>query len=52
MIEFDFERDVEKMLPKMIVDDIFKLDQKQRTIVCRHWLIGLCYKGNNFLKYL
>jgi cleavage and polyadenylation specificity factor subunit 4 len=45
MIEFDFERDVEKMLPKLLVDDGFKFDQKQRTIVCRHWLLGLCYKG-------
>lgn len=46
MIEFDFERDVEKMLPKVIRDELgFKLDQKQRTIVCRHWLLGLCYKG-------
>lgn len=45
MIEFDFERDVERMLPKIIAEEGFKLDQKQRTIVCRHWLLGLCYKG-------
>ena len=47
MIEFDFERDVEKMLPKPITEELgYKLDQKQRTIVCRHWLLGLCYKGD------
>eukprot|EP01038_Epipyxis_sp_PR26KG_P009053 gene9053-12211_t len=54
MIEFDFEKDVQKLLPKLC-DDLmptdnqyggFKLgDQKHRIIVCRHYLLGLCHNG-------
>ena len=50
--ELDFEKDVEKMLPKITDDTInaeigsFRVgDQKHRIIVCRHWLLGLCHNG-------
>lgn len=49
MMEFDFDKDVEKMLPKLM-DDSFgnKLgDKKHRIIVCTHWLLGLCHSGIN-----
>lgn len=54
MVEFDFEKDVERILPKMTEDTIhseigsFKVgDQKHRVVVCRHWLLGLCFNGAN-----
>ena len=54
MVEFDFEKDVERMLPKISDDTLmseigsFKVgDQKHRIIVCRHWLQGLCFNGIN-----
>lgn len=53
-MEFQFEYDVEKSLPKLTDDTInaeigsFKVgDQKHRIIVCRHWLVGLCHNGIN-----
>lgn len=53
MIEFDFELEVERMLPKITDDTInaeigsFRVgDQKHRIIVCRHWLSGLCHNGS------
>jgi hypothetical protein len=52
LVEFDFEKDVEKLLPKITDDTInaeigsFRVgDQKHRIIVCRHWLLGLCHNG-------
>lgn len=56
--EFDFEEHVESHLPR-ITDDTISAEigsgkvgeQKHRTIVCRHWLVGLCHNGN-YCSYL
>lgn len=52
-MEFDFEQDVEKVLPRPEEDTItseitnFKVsDHKRRKVVCRHWLLGLCHNGS------
>lgn len=51
---FDFEEYVPKMLPELDNVDtdalinpfgVFRGDPKHRTIVCRHWLLGLCQNG-------
>jgi hypothetical protein len=51
---FDFEVFVSKMLPELDNIDTesllnpfgaFRGDPKHRTIVCRHWLLGLCQNG-------
>lgn len=49
MLEFDFERDVERMLPKVLDASTGNRlgDNKHRIIVCRHWLLGLCHNGVN-----
>jgi uncharacterized membrane protein YgcG len=51
-VEYDFEKDVAAMLPKITDDTIaaelgsFRVgDTKHRIIVCRHWLVGLCHNG-------
>lgn len=52
-IEFDFEQDVLRMLPKIEDDTIQQemggfnkvSDHKRRKIVCKHWLLGLCHNG-------
>ena len=52
-IEFDFEDAVREILPKISeaptangLGSFGKLDPKLRTVVCRHWLQGLCQKGD------
>jgi hypothetical protein len=48
LLEFDFEADIEKLLPKLSEDAAYRMgDQKHRVIVCRHWLLGLCHNGND-----
>ena len=51
---FDFEPYVVKMLPELDNVDTesllnpfgsFRGDPKHRTVVCRHWLLGLCQHG-------
>jgi cleavage and polyadenylation specificity factor subunit 4 len=53
-LEFDFEGFVSKMLPELENVDTeslsnpfgaFRGDPKHRTVVCRHWLLGLCQNG-------
>jgi hypothetical protein len=59
-IEFDFEKYVQhELLPEIEKEgaslNTFGLassfgkgsDPKRRTVVCRHWLVGLCQKGND-----
>jgi hypothetical protein len=49
---FSFEDFVEKnLLPPLILDNLPGIaptsrDTKHRTVVCIHWLAGLCQKGN------
>lgn len=52
-IEFDFEQDVQRMLPRIEDDTLHGemggfsrvSDHKRRKIVCKHWLLGLCHNG-------
>ena len=53
-LNFDFEPYVTKMLPELDNLDTesllnpfgaFRGDPKHRTVVCRHWLLGLCQNG-------
>src|SRR5688572_9014162 len=52
--EFDFESIVPSLLPEIAEapQNTFglglfgKVDPKLRTVVCRHWLQGLCQKGD------
>lgn len=50
-IKLSFEAYVEKnLMPPLIVENLHgpstSRDPKHRTIVCRHWLVGLCQKGS------
>lgn len=56
-IEFDFEESVRRSLPSLAevpqpttssfgLGSFGKADPKLRTVVCRHWLQGLCQKGD------
>ena len=63
---FDFEDYISKLLPELEgVDDENKgfnatdpfaapvrIDPKRRTVVCKHWLMGLCYLGGKDCTYL
>lgn len=50
-MEFDFEQDVLKLLPRLDDDSVnHELgnmsrvgDHKRKKVVCRHWLSGLCH---------
>lgn len=50
---FDFEEQVQQILPASGAADAVpggksygaKVDPRHRTVVCRHWLHGLCQKG-------
>lgn len=54
-IEFDFEKDVDKMLPEVFEANqahqtmgTFRMaEQKRRVVVCTHWLAGLCMRGSD-----
>eukprot|EP01041_Mallomonas_annulata_P014216 gene14216-30239_t len=53
-VEFDFEETVRSLLPSLAevptssfgLGSFGKIDPKLRTVVCRHWLQGLCQKGD------
>jgi hypothetical protein len=53
LVEFDFEQDSLKMLPRIDEDTITAemtgfnkvSEHKRRKIVCKHWLLGLCHHG-------
>lgn len=56
IVTFDFEPFVHKLLPTLDNHDTesllnpfgaFRGDPKHRTIVCRHWLLGLCQNGHD-----
>ena len=50
--QFTFETFVEQnLMPPPMTENMFpnsstSRDPKHRTIVCRHWLVGLCQKGS------
>ncbi|RQM26065.1 hypothetical protein B5M09_005607 [Aphanomyces astaci] len=47
---FDFEAilpSLHESTPVILVDEDGKKDFKRGTVVCRHWLRGLCMKGDN-----
>jgi cleavage and polyadenylation specificity factor subunit 4 len=58
-ITFDFEEYVKQMLPTVELDQegllamsnpfdrSIKIKPKVKTVVCKHWLLGLCQNGSN-----
>jgi cleavage and polyadenylation specificity factor subunit 4 len=50
-LAFDFDADVYAALPQLGDANGSRIDPRHRTVVCRHWLKGLCQKGD-FCEYL